>query len=218
MHSKRLLSYNPFFLIPLLIWLIVGGWLLSSYSAKDLFYAVNSRHNATADIMMFYVTELGEGFIIILVLLLIMIIPRFRNWWYFVSALLCNLLPFFVQQGLKSYFDAPRPINYFKHAAWIHQNKDWPELLYRSFPSGHTEGAFCFFCFLAILLPEKYRSLGLLFFILALAVAYSRLYLAAHFFADVYVGSIVGAVLCTLIHFVMEMLKSRYLISKNNTI
>ncbi len=196
----------------------MGGILLFNFTPKDLFYAVNSRHNATADIMMFYITELGEGFVIVTVLALLMVLPRFRNWWYFFSALLCNLLPFFIQQSLKSYFDAPRPINYFEHASWIHLDKSWPELLYRSYPSGHTEGAFCFFCFLAILLPKQYRALGIIFFILAMLVAYSRLYLAAHFFADVYVGSIVGAVLCTLIHFVMETFKNRYQMRKNTII
>jgi len=49
-----------------------------------------------------------------------------------------------------------------------------------------------------------------LFFIVALLVGYSRMYVAAHFFADVYVGSIVGVVITTLCYVLM----TKY-ISKN---
>ncbi len=190
--------------------MIVGGILLFNYSAQQLFFAINSRHTAIADFIMYYVTEMGEGFVITAVLVLLMVLPQFRTWWYFISASLCNLLPFFVQQSIKSYYDAPRPVNVFKHAEWIHLSKDWPELLYRSFPSGHSEGAFCFFCFLSLLMPPRHRALGLVLFMLAMAVCYSRVYLAAHFFADIYAGSIVGVVLCTFIYSVMAKLKDRF--------
>ena len=56
----------------------------------------------------------------------------------------------------------------------------------------------------------KYNKWGLLFFLLALSVCYSRLYLAAHFFDDVYAGSIVGAVTTTLIFSVMNKYKDRF--------
>jgi len=62
-----------------------------------------------------------------------------------------------------------------------------------SFPSGHTCAAFCLFSFLAMLLKPGYKWIGLIFFTFALLVGYSRLYLAAHFFIDAYVGSLMGA-------------------------
>jgi len=210
LHKRPHISLNPFFLIPFIVWVIAGGWLLSSFNSKDLFFFINSRYTPKTDIFMFYTTWIGEGFVIVTVLALLMLLPRFRNWWYFITALLCNLLPFFIQQTLKSYYDSPRPINVFKHAAWIHRAADWPELLYRSYPSGHTEGAFCFLCFLSLVLPPRYKALGFLFFTVAMLVAYSRIYLAAHFFADVYAGSIVGTVFCTLIYSVIALLKDRF--------
>ena len=148
MLRKRHFLYNPFFLIPFLAWVITGGILLLNYSAKDLFFYINQNHNPAADTVMYYTTWMGEGYFIIGVLLFLMALPWFRNWWYFFTALFCNIIPFFILQMIKSYYDAPRPINYFNHAAWIHLSKGWPELLYRGYPSGHSEGAFCFFCFL----------------------------------------------------------------------
>ncbi len=215
MHKKWSLAYNPFFILPFLLWMIVGGFLLLNFTNKDLFCAVNSNHTELADKLMYLTTRMGEGWIIIAILLLLFAIPRFRSWWYFLSALLCNILPFFIQQSLKSYYDSPRPINYFKHAPWIHLPSGCPELLYRSYPSGHSEGAFCFFCFISLLLPPRYKAWGLLFFTLALAVAYSRVYLAAHFFADVYAGSILGTIGCVLVYSIMDQLKTRFFQKKD---
>jgi membrane-associated phospholipid phosphatase len=80
----------------------------------------------------------------------------------------------------------------------------------RSFPSGHTTGAFCLFCFLAILLPPRYKPLGLVCFLVALAVGWSRMYLAAHFFLDVYVGSILATVFVVCVVALMNRNQGRF--------
>ena len=74
----------------------------------------------------------------------------------------------------------------------------------RSFPSGHTSAAFTLFCLVAILLPRPYRYWGVVFFILALLIGYSRIYLAAHFFLDVYVGSIIGTIFTLIVLAIMN--------------
>jgi undecaprenyl-diphosphatase len=58
------------------------------------------------------------------------------------------------------------------------------------------------------MLPARYRPLGLLFFMLALLVCYSRIYLAAHFFGDTYAGSLIGGFLTLLIFNVLNHYKS----------
>ena len=150
---------------------------------------------------------MGQAEVVIPVLLLLMLIPRFRNWWYFATAALCNLIPFFIQQALKTIFDRPRPRLLYYDRTWMHYLPEWPVYLSRSFPSGHSAGAFSLFCFLSLLLPQRHRVFGLLFFMLALLVCYSRIYLAAHFFADVYAGSIVGAVFTTFVFAIMNKYK-----------
>jgi membrane-associated phospholipid phosphatase len=140
------------------------------------------------------VTAMGEGPFIAIMLMLLLARPSFRNWWFVITAIFSNAIPAMLTQAVKSTVNAPRPLNYYKEAPWIHVSPDWERFMDRSFPSGHTAGAFCLFCFLAILLPPRYKAWGLLFFVLALAVGYSRMYLAAHFFIDVYVGSIIATV------------------------
>lgn len=152
---------------------------------------------------MYSLTHLGQAEVVIPVLLLLLFLPRYRNWWYLVVATVCNIVPMLVQQGMKAWFDELRPLKYFNDAPWIHKLPHWPSLYHHSFPSGHTEGAFSFLCFLSLLLYRTHRHWALLFFVLALMVGYSRMYLAAHFFADVYVGSIVGVVVTTICYALM---------------
>ncbi len=198
MGKNKRYIYNPFFVYPFLVWLVVGGYLLANYSKEYLFSFVNSRHTPFLDDLMYGITHFGQAETVIPLLLFLLVFPSFRNWWYVATALVCNLVPMFTQQGMKAWFDEPRPLKYFSDADWIHKLPHWPSLYHHSFPSGHTEGAFSFFCFLSLLLYPSHRPWATLFFLLALLVGYSRMYLAAHFFADVYVGSMVGFVITTL--------------------
>ncbi len=190
--QKPYTSYNPYFLIPFGIWLVVGGVLLATNGDEAIFRFVNLHHSSFLDVFMFRSTLLGEGLVIGLVLLVLLGLSRFRNWWYFTAAVVCNVLPSIITQVIKRSVDAPRPLKFFNEAAWIHSLPEWPRLMEHSFPSGHTCGAFGFFTLLALLLPPKHRIWGGLFIIFALLVAYSRIYLAVHFMVDVYVGSIIG--------------------------
>ena len=218
MLKKRQISYNPYFLFPFLLWMVAGGILLAVYSRQDLFFAINTHYTNIADIAMYYITWLGEGGFIVTVLVLLLAIPYFRNWWYFTTALLCNLIPFLIQQGLKAFFNAPRPRLLYYDRLWMHYSPDWPLLLHNSFPSGHSEGAFSFFCFLSLILPARYSKSGLVFFLLAMSVCYSRIYLAAHFFEDVYTGSILGGVTTMLIYSIMFRYKDRFFHKKDTVI
>jgi membrane-associated phospholipid phosphatase len=196
-NSKRpFTSYNRFFLLPFLVWIVVGAILLIRFDRRVLFGAVNMNHTEALDSVMYALTNLGDGIGIIFVLLLLVAIPKLRNWWYAVAAIACNAIPAIIIQILKGVFDAPRPFEYYKgDDTWIHFSEAWGEHLhYHSFPSGHSAGAFSLFCFLSCLLPRRYQWVGIPLFLLALTVGYTRMYLAAHFYADVYVGSVIGTV------------------------
>jgi undecaprenyl-diphosphatase len=73
-----------------------------------------------------------------------------------------------------------------------------------SFPSGHAAGSFCFAAFLLVALPAAWpRSRRLahatsgLALAIATLVALSRVYLGAHFPADVLAGALLGALIGT---------------------
>lgn len=211
-RSPSLSPLNPWFFYPFLIWVIVGGILLGTFDRRHLFEMVNGRHSEPLDIFMSTLTHFGTGQIMILILLILMAAPKFRNWWFVITAVLCISLPALVIQILKAIFNAPRPFEYFKaDPSWIHFSQNWGDRLYHhSFPSGHSGGAFSMYCLLALLLPRRYRWLGLPLFLFALLVGYTRLYLAAHFFLDVYVGSILGTLITTLAFWVMNKNVDRF--------
>ena len=218
MDKKQYISYNPYFIYPFLLWVVAGGLALMNFSKSTLFFAFNSHYSAITDVIMYYITWLGQAEVIIPALFLLMVIPRLRNWWYFAITICCNAIPFLIQHFIKTTLNYPRPLLLFKDMPNMHYLKDWPFLLHSSFPSGHSQGAFSFFCFLSLLLPAKYRVYGCIFFILALSVAYSRMYLAAHFFEDVYAGSILGTILTTLIFSVMNYYRALSLKKKDTFI
>lgn len=175
------------------MWLVVGALLLITAGDESIFKFINQNHTPFLDVLMYNSTMLGEGIVIALVLLVLLGKSSLRNWWYFTAALLSAIVPSVITQVIKRSMDAPRPLKFFGEVDWIHLLPDWPRHMEHSFPSGHTCGAFAFFTFLAILLPARHRVWGLVLFILALLVAYSRIYLAVHFMRDVYAGSILGA-------------------------
>ncbi len=204
-------SYNLYFLLPFLTWVIIGGAIQLLYTQEEIFKAINGTHNDVLDHLMYYGTYVGEGAVISSVLLVLMfLIPSLRNWWYFTAALLSNVIPSLLTQVIKRSINAPRPLNVFNEAGWIHILPDWPRHMSNSFPSGHTCGAFTFVTFLALLLWPRYKYFGIVLFLLGLLVAYSRVYLAVHFFKDVYVGSIIGTVATLLIVALMNRYKSLF--------
>jgi membrane-associated phospholipid phosphatase len=208
------ISYNPYFLIPFLLWVVAGGVLMICYSRRELFAFVNGHYSGIGDTLMYYATMIGQAEVIVPVLLVVMLIPAYRTRFYFINATLCNVVPLLISQLMKTYFNLPRPLKYFHDPTWAHILPNWPYLHDRSFPSGHSEGAFSFLCFLALLLPARYRKWGILLFLFALSVCYSRLYLAAHFFEDVYVGSIVGVLFTTIVFSIIKNNKELFLSKK----
>lgn len=195
---KTLLSLfrkNSYFFLPYLLCLILGGYILATYSQRDLFLYINGGHSTWGDILVTGLTYLGDGLMFGLVLLLLLVKQRFR---LFFSGLAILLLVTLIVQAGKHYFNAPRPISYFgDESATLVHTVSWVNVHSScSFPSGHSAAAFGLFSFLAVILPNK--RFGIFLFLMALCAGYSRIYLAQHFFADVYVGSIIGT-LCTTV-------------------
>ncbi len=170
-----------------------------AFDAHSLFYFINQHYSNGADIAMQIASKFGEAWLIILLGLLLLTVKNFRNIWYVSGAVLCTVLPAIITQIIKFQILAPRPMAAYSSNAWVHILPTWDILYNHSFPSGHTTGAFSFFCFLACTMPIKYKFWGILFFILALSTAYARVYLAAHFFKDVYFGSIIGTVVAFVV-------------------
>jgi membrane-associated phospholipid phosphatase len=188
---KKIFHDNRYFIIPFLIWCIVGLWLLLTFSAKELFFSVNGHYSVWGDYFNSALSMYGRGDSILFLLILLLLIPSFRNRNYIFTALLFGLLNPSSVNISKKYFSTARPLGEYNESI-IHTVKWLTNLYYHSFPSGHTIGAFGFFALVSFYLPKHLKPWSSLFFTLGLGTAYSRLYLGQHFFIDVYVGSIIG--------------------------
>jgi membrane-associated phospholipid phosphatase len=183
------LHHIRMFFVPYLIILITCLVLKLSHTRESIYFAINARHTETGDFIFPYITDLGEGFMVVGVTLLMLCFSYRKTILLITSFAVSGILV----QIVKHVFRAPRPVVYFeKQLNSIHFVKGIALLHNNSFPSGHTVTAFSAAVVLSYIAVNK--RLGFIYLLLAISVAYSRMYLSQHFFDDVIAGSILGTI------------------------
>ena len=190
---KQFFQQNKIFLILYLLFLIAGFALITNYEHGHEILLFNALHTQFFDQLFKYITKLAEA---PLLFLIVVVAIRFS----YGKGLLLGLnalLVFAVTALLKNFAFAEqvRPSVFFEGKTQLNFVQGVEIYRYHSFPSGHTSSAFALFFLMSILMKDK--KWAPVFFILALLVAVSRVYLLEHFFRDVYAGSIIG-VICTM--------------------
>jgi membrane-associated phospholipid phosphatase len=198
-----LFGKNRWFFVPFLLWVVTGAVLqIFFFSHEELFLAINQAHTPWLDVIMTGVTYIGDGLTFGIMLAVILAFRKFRMFFNAASIL---LLVTVVVQTAKHFFNAPRPMRYFNDATVVHTVKWVTVHSTCSFPSGHTTTAFAMFCFLALISKNKAAGIG--FIALGLIAAWSRIYLAQHFFIDVYIGSIIGTLSSVFVFILFDQRK-----------
>ena len=151
------------------------------YKVIEFFGNVNDKRLTTS---MSFITNFGDWYIPILIIVCIFLI--IKNKWYFYTVSSSYLLSGIVVFITKILVARPRPLE-----ALIKIPSSY------SFPSGHTLTSLIFYMTLFYLMTEKSNKLiritfGLLFCFLIVVVAFSRVCLGVHFFSDVVGGFILG--------------------------
>ncbi|MBN1188033.1 MAG: phosphatase PAP2 family protein [Bacteroidales bacterium] len=185
MHNifKRTLIFDFLFIL----FLLLGGYLLIAYSPMEVYLNVNSHNTVFLDTFFKYTTQIGHG-ILTIIIVLALLFWRIR---YSIILLASYLSSGLISQLLKRviFDDWLRPAAYCDSCHFIEGVKLHFQ---HSFPSGHTVTAFALFLCLSYFIGNK--SLQVLFFLLALIIGYSRIYLSQHFFTDVYFGAVIGVI------------------------
>lgn len=143
----------------------------------------NTFKNPVIDSVMTFITKLGNnGFIWILVALIFLFTKKHKKTGIIILAgllaglvignlflknIFARLRPFEVVDGVKLLIPAPTDF---------------------SFPSGHTLSSFI----AATILYKRYKKVGMWAILLAVLIAFSRLYLYVHFPSDVLFGALLG--------------------------
>ncbi len=194
----NLISKTRYFLIPWIAFILVAGITLLTCTVSEIHLAINARNNGLLDFLMPLITLGADGWTIVIACLLLFAWHRRAAVFVGVSCLFTSAITWALKSTI--FWGTPRPKYYFTivEKAELHYVPGVENWLYDSFPSGHTTVAFAFFFAIALCLRPK--KIAMLFFVCALAVGYSRIYLSQHFLLDVFFGSIIGT-LGTLIVF-----------------
>jgi membrane-associated phospholipid phosphatase len=178
-----------FFLIPYLFILSIACYGLLEFHKGTFELYINSNHNIFLDWFFYLITELGNGwFFFIVAVFLFMMKERAISILLLIQLIIKAVLIYILKFQL--FNDEPRPPLYFEGKLSLHFVEGSKIFYQNSFPSGHAMSAFVLFFTLALFMNKNYLSF--VFFILALLVAISRMYLLKHFLLDVSVGSILG--------------------------
>lgn len=149
-----------------------------------MFSVINNTpfRSKTLDRVMFLLTQLGEGWIIVLLMTGIRYGLGISGPWY-AQAMASILAVGVICQIIKKYFPRSRPVTVLPNVHVLGKR-----LTSGSFPSGHTATSFG----LAIILSYHYQELACLFFTAAGLIGLTRVYIGAHFPFDVFWGTVVG--------------------------
>jgi len=150
----------------------------------QMFSFVNNSplRSKSFDSFMLLITQLGEGWIVLLLMTVIHYGLGMSGSWYgesFVTVLAAGV----VCQVVKKYFPRSRPVCVLSNV-----NVVGKRLVSGSFPSGHTATSFA----LAVVFSYHWSDFTNLFFMIAGLIGVTRIYVGAHFPFDVFWGGLIG--------------------------
>jgi len=200
----KIIRENKYFLLPFIFSISLVSALLGIYGNERLFLHLNGFHSKIADFFFLISTNLGDG-IIAFFLVVILLWVSFRD---ALTFLVITILVTIAVTILKNVFfpEFYRPVAYFEYTEVVRLVTGYDPPMYCTFPSGHSATAFSVYFYLAIL--SKKQIVKFFLFVVALLVAYSRIYLSAHFPEDVVVGSAIAVSITILCYYLGQQLKS----------
>ena len=214
-----MLKHTRIFLLLSLLLLLATGAAYLAFPKAEIHLWLNGTHNTFMDYAMRYYTVVGEWIPYLVVAALLF----YKAGW--ATLLLADIaLSGGIAQIAKYAADTDRPYRWFaEHYPDI--NLQFTEGVrlskYYSFPSGHTTTFFCMFFVLTLVLTAyitsqdksdnsrqwQISSVNILFFLMALSGAYSRIYLNQHFLEDIAGGVIIGIATTILLLWPAQRLK-----------
>lgn len=194
------LRHRSFFLPFFLIWIVLSVIQLL-FTQNFIFLFVNKHWTPFADIFFKTCTHVGDGVFILVSGLVATLFSYRLAVKIFLSYAISGIVVQFLKQMV--FAEIYRPPKILAALLPVLHKVEGVQLYhFNSFPSGHTTSAFALFTVLAL---ECKSSLIKPFLLIPpLLVAYSRIYLLAHFLGDVYVAAFVAIPVSVLVYFYMN--------------
>ena len=190
MHAelkKPIFPHSYMFGLFVVYW-FVGIFVLIYTKQGDSVLWLNTFSNDRLDSFFIVVTMLGNGIFAFLVAFVLLFKKVYYAFVMGASLIFVSLFTNILKRLV--FIQHYRPL-WFLYYNDLHRVViDAPVNYLRSFPSGHAMTAFAVATTLAILFRK--RGLSIFFFISALLISWSRVYLCQHFFIDIFWGGILG--------------------------
>lgn len=190
---------NPWFVIPVLLFFIVGLVLVFFIPYGDEILLFNDLRREPFNAVFQFLTLLGEAYPFIL----LGVAALFWRYRYTLLIALAGIVTLLTGYVFKTSFAVDRPITFFRNQGLDDLVVAVPgvdlNMGQTSFPSGHTMAAFALYGLLALILGKQYRRSGLPLALLAISVGVSRVFLVQHFLADILAGAAFGLTVCWLV-------------------
>lgn len=180
---------------------------ITSYDMSILRGLYHNWSNEFLNQVMPIITKLGDNGILWIVIAVVLLIPK-KTRKTGAAMGVAMLLGLIIGNGIiKNLVMRPRPFNtigtaVLKQNLLIDPPTDW------SFPSGHTLSSFA----AATAICKDHAVLGCAAFVMAILIAFSRLYLQVHYPSDVLAGALLGFLLgllgCTIVKTISDKLPS----------
>lgn len=141
--------------------------------------------NKVIDNIMPIITSLGNGGVVWIIIIALLIINKKYRKIGILAACALALVTVLGEGVIKHIIQRPRPFIEVSNIRLL-----IPKPSSSSFPSGHTASSFA----VAFIVGKKIKKLKLPVYILAAAIAFSRLYLFVHYPTDIIGGIVIGVI------------------------
>jgi membrane-associated phospholipid phosphatase len=202
----QIIKENRHFLSPFLLILTVSTIFLVIQGNSAVFLFINQHHSVFADFWFLSFTKFGDGVIAFILIIILMWVSIREAFTLLIITLLVTIVIALLKRFVFAEYD--RPIIFFgEQMIRIVPGFNPPKL--RTFPSGHTASAFSVYLYLSFLISQPGVKFGL--FLVAFTVGYSRIYISAHFPADVIAGSLIAVLITIPTYYYCKRIKASWI-------
>ena len=189
--TKTFLKQNILLVSLYAIFLCVMAYVFAYTSKNEIHVQINQMvGNPLLDRFFFYITYIGDGILGALFVLIALLINVRLGIYVAISLILSAINTNFLKYQV--FDEHVRP--YFIYQYQLRYQPKTVEgvelMILKSFPSGHATQSFAIF--FAFALAAKKQPIKLLFLLIALMGAFSRVYLSQHWLQDITAGSVIG--------------------------
>lgn len=180
--------------------LLIASYFLLSYDKLIIHQMVNYWvGNPYVNSFYKFFTHVGDGVFAVILSVVVMLFSLKKGMYVLFSYACAGICA----STIKYFVNYTRPyafFDYYKKHLKLNIVDGVEMLGERSFPSGHSVTAFAVFTALALITENK--LVKIVFLIIAVNAAFSRMYLSQHWLFDIFMGSLIGTTFSILLYFV----------------